>query len=705
MAYLNSSLWLFIFYSFKKIRFNYDLKLLLLKREITFLNAKIMINVICDYEYSIRPCTFKNVLYLINYNVSDGKRDTEYKALMDAIKKYSISLVDIVDSNHYFQLTGDGYYSKFFRILKTFLDSKRLGMNIIRFLLHEMRNNIIRDQMHKLYMNRSLYNNKFDNLRIRLASKAFELMPFAFSPKGTKPSIATLLELFDCTDRNDEILYRNIVDYINENNILFLKPEDIGYSKEDFIKLAASFNNKIDCLYTYYNDHKIAEFKGNYTIKFYYKATMDVIELAIKSAKNENNSFKIKEFNTNSVEISAAKVNILNRIFLNSHIGLVNGSAGTGKTTLIKELIKLYTDKRILCLTTTNTANNNLKIDNMSHVVYMNISKFENEKYHKDYDFIIVDEAGFVSTESIRQILKFYQNSFFLLVGDPGQIESIDFGNWFSILIEIMKPYNVVYTLNDEHRTNISELVKVWDSIRDGKRDNILELLSVFNMSEKISDDIFHINENEIVLCLNYDGLYGINNINRYLQASNINEPHEYQQNIYKINDPVVFIVNDYDEYGIYNNLKGSIANIIEDDDNITFEILLFNKVSIGRLSNEIQIECRNNSYYAIVTKRKYYDQYDTDMNIRTKLPFQISYAMSIHKCQGLEFDSVKIVITKETDELITKNIFYTAVTRAKKYLKIYWEPEVANFVLKNIENNDKSKNNDLAIIKQCINI
>ena len=45
-------------------------------------------------------------------------------------------------------------------------------------------------------------------------------------------------------------------------------------------------------------------------------------------------------------------------------------------------------------------------------------------------------------------------------------------------------------------------------------------------------------------------------------------------------------------------------------------------------------------------------------MDTRTKLPFQIAYAMSIHKAQGLEFDSVKIVITKEVDEQVTKNIF-----------------------------------------------
>ncbi len=77
-------------------------------------------------------------------------------------------------------------------------------------------------------------------------------------------------------------------------------------------------------------------------------------------------------------------------------------------------------------------------------------------------------------------------------------------------------------------------------------------------MTEEISDDIFlRFRKNEVVLCLNYDGLYGINNINRYLQASNPNDAFEYQQNLYKVGDPVVFITNDYSAYGIYNNLSG----------------------------------------------------------------------------------------------------------------------------------------------------
>lgn len=74
---------------------------------------------------------------------------------------------------------------------------------------------------------------------------------------------------------------------------------------------------------------------------------------------------------------------------------------------------------------------------------------------------------------------------------------------------------------------------------------------------------------------------------------------------------------------------------------------------------------------------------------------------MSIHKAQGLEFDSVKIFITKETDELVTKNIFYTAVTRAKKKLKVYWQPEVANYVLDNIENSSNLKTADLSILSE----
>ena len=78
-------------------------------------------------------------------------------------------------------------------------------------------------------------------------------------------------------------------------------------------------------------------------------------------------------------------------------------------------------------------------------------------------------------------------------------------------------------------------------------------------------------------------------------------------------------------------------------------------------------------------------DDDDDGNTARTIVPFQIAYAVSIHKAQGLEYSSVKIVITDEVDELITHNIFYTAITRAQKDLKIYWTPEVEKKVLERI--------------------
>ena len=75
----------------------------------------------------------------------------------------------------------------------------------------------------------------------------------------------------------------------------------------------------------------------------------------------------------------------------------------------------------------------------------------------------------------------------------------------------------------------------------------------------------------------------------------------------------------------------------------------------------------------------------EDDESLDTVVPFQIAYAVSIHKAQGLEYDSVKIVITNEVEELITHNIFYTAITRAKKNLKIYWTPETGQKILKTL--------------------
>ncbi len=80
-----------------------------------------------------------------------------------------------------------------------------------------------------------------------------------------------------------------------------------------------------------------------------------------------------------------------------------------------------------------------------------------------------------------------------------------------------------------------------------------------------------------------------------------------------------------------------------------------------------------------------------------------MEYAVSIHKAQGLEYKSVKIVITNEVEELISHNIFYTAITRAKEDLKNYWTPETEKKVLEGLSSRNYKK--DVALLAAMQNL
>ena len=207
---------------------------------------------------------------------------------------------------------------------------------------------------------------------------------------------------------------------------------------------------------------------------------------------------------------------------------------------------------------------------------------------------------------------------------------------------------------------------------------------------------------------MNYDGLYGINNINRFLQESSSNEPVSWGIQTFKIGDPILF--HETNRFGavIYNNMKGRIVDLHilsegEIDERIEFDIEL-DKIINGLdvipeefelLSNDSYEHTNNSVIRFSVYKNKNTD--DDELDPKTIIPFQVSYAVSIHKAQGLEYNSVKVVITNEVDEMITHNIFYTAITRAKSQLKIFWSPEVENKLLKSMKPN--SNNKDLALL------
>lgn len=92
-------------------------------------------------------------------------------------------------------------------------------------------------------------------------------------------------------------------------------------------------------------------------------------------------------------------------------------------------------------------------------------------------------------------------------------------------------------------------------------------------------------------------------------------------------------------------------------------------------------------------------DGINEDFQIQTVIPFQLAYAVSIHKAQGLEYDSVKVIIPSINAEKITHGVFYTAITRAKKKLKIYWSSETMQEVVKGFSVDEK-ESRSLEVVK-----
>ena len=138
----------------------------------------------------------------------------------------------------------------------------------------------------------------------------------------------------------------------------------------------------------------------------------------------------------------------------------------------------------------------------------------------------------------------------------------------------------------------------------------------------------------------------------------------------------------------IHNNSKGRIIGIQPEEQNVIFDIEL--EESINELDafgyDFSLLEVSQSGKSVIRFSVNQYRGSDEEDDGSTVVPFQVAYAVSIHKAQGLEYDSVKIIITNEIEEQISHNIFYTAITRAKRKLKIYWTPETEHCVLKNLK-------------------
>lgn len=88
-------------------------------------------------------------------------------------------------------------------------------------------------------------------------------------------------------------------------------------------------------------------------------------------------------------------------------------------------------------------------------------------------------------------------------------------------------------------------------------------------------------------------------------------------------------------------------------------------------------------------------------MKSTAAIPFCVAYAVSIHKAQGLEYDSVKIVVSRENQNQLSPDLLYTAITRARKELSVFWSPETEKRVVERMKKADMGR--DINFITQML--
>ena len=575
--------------------------------------------------------------------------------------------------------------------VRQIVKSSAPGHNVLRYLMLRMHNQIL-----KLQYCRDTCDH-LSGMNLLYGCVPFDTMPFCTSLPGHNPRYWDLVESLDMTGRDHELLARHVKNNTERHGMLYTSEADLVEFGE-VNSLISTYNNK---LYYRHTERQLLSDKGHVFIRGYEDDTVSIIEKLQGYASSGISGYTqaveywLSETSRNIDD--PAKENALEELFEQSRVALIYGAAGTGKSTMVNHIAHYFNDKRKLFLAQTNPATDNLKrkVTAQNSTFRTITSQTLRSASDLEYDLLIIDECSTVSNADLIKVLEKVSFRLLVLVGDIYQIESIQFGNWFEIIRGFI-PRSSVFELTTPYRTTNTSLVGFWNKVRNID-DDIAEVMACNGYSSVLNETLFDSSgHDEIILCLNYDGLYGINNVNRFLQSSNPREATTWRGSTYKVGDPVLFHESERFRPVIYNNLKGRIVDVESDHGWIQFDVELDRPVS------EFDVDGDELEWVGGSTVRfKVYD-YDTsdddDDSLNTTVPFQVAYAVSIHKAQVLEYDSVKIVITNANEDDITHNIFYTAITRAREYLQIFWTPETQQRVLLSLKRNANSK--DVALIQ-----
>jgi hypothetical protein len=677
----------------------YAATLTLARDAIEVLGKRMPIMIILTWEVSIRPCEFDNFARLLGMSTNVRTSSQEYRYLMRALTASLGNLLDLIDlpDHKYAKVRAAGVAGvdkpQIFPVLdraRDIVKSAAPGSNVLRYLLLRMHNQIIKP----------LYDSdgcrRLSDLRLPYGCIPFDEMPFCTSLPRHNPRYWDLVESIEVEGRSHELLARRVKNNVEHHGILYTPVNEL----EEFGDINDLMSKHNKALYYKHTHRQLVRDKEHIFFRGYEDDTVSIVnklqEYASSGIKGYTEAVKRWLSEASPGIDDPLKEKALTQLFSRSRVALIYGAAGTGKSTMVRHIAHYFNDKNKLFLAHTNPA-----IDNLKRRVTAQNSVFRTISSHiyrsasdPTYDLLVIDECSTVSNEDLLAVLNKTSFRLLVLVGDVYQIESIQFGNWFEIIRSFI-PSTSVFELTTPFRTRNSSLLSFWNKVR-AVDDDIAEVMARNGYSTVLDKTLFESHaQDEIILCLNYDGLYGINNINRFLQSGNPNPAITWGAYTFKVGDPVLFYDSERFRPVIYNNLKGWIRGIDNVRGRIQFD------VELDRPLSEFDVEGDELEWLGGSTVRFSVYEVDTsdddDDSLNTTVPFQVAYAVSIHKAQGLEYDSVKVVITDANEEDITHSIFYTAITRARKDLRIFWTPETQQAVLQRLGSTANSK--DVALL------
>ena len=392
---------------------------------------------------------------------------------------------------------------------------------------------------------------------------------------------------------------------------------------------------------------------------------------------------------------------------VNSGLLIITGGPGTGKTTTINTIIRYFEQEEMEILLAAPTGRAAKRMTEATGYEARTIHRlleltgvpsddkdtsgmhFErNEENPLDADAIIIDEMSMVDIYLMHALLRAVNpGTRLILVGDTNQLPSVGPGNVMRDLIA-SKAFNVVqltrifrqaaesdiivnaHKINDGERIPLGKRSKDFLFIRREQPDAIISAMLTL-VREKLPNyvhaDMFDIQ----IMTPMRKGALGVERLNTILQSFlNPQDPSKPEKEvggtIYRVGDKVMQIKNNYQIEWETRNRYGipvdSGAGVFNGDIGIIREINTF--------AEELTVEFDEGKV--------------VDYSFKQLEELELAYAITIHKSQGSEYPAVVIPVYSGPRMLMTRNLIYTAVTRARACVCLVGIPEMLQAMVDN---------------------